>query len=79
MHFGPTHINSHGICNTVHVDECLSGVHLAEEAVQDGLGPNNVPILVELDATDEVFEVFLHQEQATGIKRIQDISIDRRS
>ena len=69
MHNRSTYINPHGVCNTVHIDERLSGVHLAEEAVDDGLGTNNVAILVELDAADEVCEVFLHQEEATGMNR----------
>ena len=62
-----THVNPHGIRNTVHVEKRLSGVHPAEEAVQDCLGADNVAILVRLNASEQqVLEVFLHQEEATA-------------
>ena len=54
----------------MHIEECRRGVHLAEEPVQDGLGTYNVAILVELDAADEVLEVFLHEEQVTEKTRM---------
>ena len=61
-----THINAHGIRDTVHVDQRLGGVHLAEETVQDGLGPDNVAPAVPLDAADNVGEVLLNEEQAAA-------------
>ena len=49
----------------MHVEKRLSGVHPAEEAVQDCLGADNVAVLVRLNASEQqVLEVFLHQEEA---------------